>query len=374
MLRPHRVSSALAVGFAVLSVMLGEEFNAQSSTTNPYRASFGWENFPEGRGMGTVSGVFPDPDGQHLWILDRCGGNQCAGTDLDPISKFDLDGNLVDSFGAGLFAFPHGFCLDHEGFLWVTEGGSHGDPRAALGESMGMGHQVVKLNQQGEVVMRLGEAGVWGDGPNHFNGPSGVVVAPNGDIWVADGHRGGNNRIVKFSSDGTFLVEVGGGVGSESKEPARFSDPHDIKMDSQGRVFVADRGNSRIQVFDQEGTLLHIWTHYGKPSGLFIDRNDILYAGDGLSGSFRTGPPDPWRSNLGWERGIRIGDLKTEQAWVTHFIPHHEEDVGAGIEFLGVDFHGNIYAGEVSRQRLVTYVPFRPPEVWGNTSGGRGRR
>ena len=96
---------------------------AQSSTTNPYRATFGWEQLPEGRVMGTVSGVFPDPDGRHLWILDRCGANQCAGTDLDPIMKFDLEGNLVDSFGAGLFAFPHGFFLDHEGFLWVTEGG-----------------------------------------------------------------------------------------------------------------------------------------------------------------------------------------------------------------------------------------------------------
>jgi len=370
--RAHRVGSALAFGFAVLSVMLSEGLDAQSSTTNPYRASFGWENLPEGRELGTVSGVFPDPDGEHLWILDRCGGNQCAGSDLDPIMKFDLDGNLVGSFGAGLFAFPHGFFLDHEGFLWVTEGGSHGDNRATLGESMGIGHQVLKLNQQGEVVMRLGEAAVWGDGPNHFNGPSGVVVAPNGDIWVSDGHRGGNNRIVKFASDGTFVLEVGGGVGSESKEAARFSDPHDIKMDSQGRVFVADRGNSRIQVFDQEGTLLYIWTHYGKPSGLFIDRNDILYAGDGLSGSVRNGPPDPWRSNLGWEKGIRIGDLKTEQAWVTHFIPHHEEDLGAGVEFLGVDFDGNIYAGEVSRRRLVRYVPFRPPEVWGNASGGRG--
>ena len=147
------------------------------------RASFGWENLPDGRTLGTVSGVHPDPDGQHLWILDRCGGNQCAGTELDPILKFDLDGNLVDSFGAGLFAFPHGFFLDHEGLLWVTEGGSHGDQRAELGEKMGMGHQVLKLNQQGAVVMRLGEAGVWGDGPNHFNGPSGVVVAPNGDIW-----------------------------------------------------------------------------------------------------------------------------------------------------------------------------------------------
>ena len=84
------------------------------------------------------------------------------------------------------------------------------------------------------------------------------MVAPNGDIWVSDGHRSGNNRIVKFSSSGTFLLEVGGGIGSESKEPTRFSDPHDIKMDSRGRIFVADRGNSRIQVFDQEGALLYI--------------------------------------------------------------------------------------------------------------------
>ena len=252
--RAYRVGSMLAVGVVALSVAVGA-VQAQSSTSNPYRASFGWEKLPDGRAMGTVSGVFPDPDGRHLWILDRCGANQCAGTDLDPILKFDLEGNLVDSFGAGLFGFPHGFFLDHEGFLWVTDGGSHGDARATLGESMGIGHQVLKLNQQGDVVMRLGEAGIWGEDANHLNGPSGVVVAPNGDIWVSDGHRGGNNRIVKFASDGTFLLVVGGGVGSESKEAAHFSDPHDIKMDSQGRVFVADRGNSRIQVFDQEGNL-----------------------------------------------------------------------------------------------------------------------
>ena len=337
--------------------------SAQSSTTNPYRATLGWEQLPEGRTLGVVSGVIPDPDGRHLWILDRCGGNQCAGTDLDPILKLDLDGNLVDSFGAGLFAFPHGFYLDDDGYLWVTEGGARGDSRAALGEQMGMGHQVLKLTQEGEVVMRLGEAGVSGEDESHFNGPSGVAISANGDIWISDGHRGGNNRLVRYSGDGRFVTAVGGGVGSESKEAARFSDPHDVKVDSRGRVYVADRGNSRIQVFDPNGNLLYLWTHYGKPSGLFIDRDDILYAGDGLSGMPRTGAPDPWRSNFGWEKGIRIGDLKTEQAWVVHFIPQADEDVGAGIEFLGVDFAGNIYAGEVARERLVRYVPFRPPSV-----------
>jgi hypothetical protein len=359
----RRLRSFIVASLAFFTVHVGGPLGAQTSTTNPYRATFGWENLPEGTRLGIVSGVIPDPDGQHLWILHRCGGNQCAGTEIDPILKFDLDGNLVESFGAGMFAFPHGFALDQEGFLWVTEGGSHGDARATLGESMGMGHQVLKLTKEGEVVMRLGEAAVWGDDQTHFNGPSGVAIAANGDIWVSDGHRGGNNRIVKFTSDGTFVLAVGGGVGSESREPSRFSDAHDIKIDSQGRVLVADRGNSRIQVFDQDGELLYIWTHFGKPSGLFIDRNDILYAGDGLSGQLRTGPPDPWRSNFGWEKGIRIGDLKTEQAWVTHFIPQHDVDVGAGIEFLGVDFDGNIYAGEITRVRLVRYVPFRPPEI-----------
>lgn len=363
----YRIGAVVAVVSSLLTVTSGRWLYAQTSTTNPYRVTLGWEKLPVGRTLGIMSGAFPDPDGQHLWMLDRCGGNQCAETDLDPILKFDLDGNLVESVGAGIFAFPHGFYLDHEGFLWVTEGGSHGDARATLGERLGLGHQVLKLNQRGEVVMRLGEAGVWGDGPNHFNGPSGVAVASNGDIWVADGHRGGNNRLVKFSSDGTFLLEVGGGVGSESREPGRFSDPHDVKLDSRGRVYVADRGNSRIQVFDPDGNLLYIWTQYGKPSGLFIDRADILYAADGLSGTLRTGPPDPWRSNFGWEKGIRIGDLKEEQAWVVHFVPQHDADIGPGLEFLGVDFAGNIYAGEINRERLVRYVPFRPLDV------GRGR-
>lgn len=342
---------------------------AQTTTTNPYRAALGWELLPEGRTLGIISGVWPDPDGEHLWILDRCGANQCAGSDLDPILKFDLDGNLVDSFGAGLFAFPHGFALDHEGYLWVTEGGAHGDARAALGESMGMGHQVFKLTRQGDVVMTIGEAGVHGDGETHFNGPSGVAIAPDGHIWIADGHRGGNNRIVKLAPDGTFILDVGGGIGSESREPARFSDAHDIKVDSRGRVLVADRGNSRIQVFNSDGELLYIWTQYGKPSGLFIDQNDILYVGDGLSGDLRTGAPDDWRSNFGWEKGIRIGDLKTEQAWVTHFIPQYDVNIGPGIEFLGVDFDGNIYAGEVNRQRLVRYLPWRPPEIGGPPPG-----
>ena len=349
----NRIGSTFLALFAALMVMVAGELHAQGAN-NPYHSVDGWENFPEGTVFGAFTGGFPDPDGEHLWMLNRCGANICADSDLDPIIKFDMDGNVVDSFGARLFGFPHGFFLDHDGFLWVTEGAPDGDNRAAPGLRRGLGHQVFKLNQQGEVVMTLGEAGVYGDDESHFNGPADVLVAPNGDIWVADGHRGGNNRIVKFDSEGRFLMQVGGGVGSESKEAGRFDDPHGLAMDSRGRLFVADRGNSRIQIFDQEGELLAIWTQFGKPSGLFIDSNDILYVVDGLSGRERPA----WRDNFGWEQGIRIGDAET--GWVTAFIPNVASAAGAGMEFLAVDFEGNIYVNDLSRQRLAKYTQFRP--------------
>jgi hypothetical protein len=336
---------------AVLAAGLGKAdvASGQSVANNPFHQVLGWEKLPGEMKIGVPSGVFPDPDGRHIWILSRCGANHCAGSTQDPILKFDLDGNLVDSFGGGLFSWPHGFFLDHEGFLWVTEGAPAGDPREVEGARRGMGHQVFKLNQKGEVVMTLGEAGVPGDGPRHFNGPAGIAVAPNGDIWVADGHRGGNNRVVKFSASGEFLLEIGGGVDALDGDPGKFNDPHDITFDSQGRVIVADRGNNRVQVFTQAGELLAVWTQFGRPSTVFVDRNDVIYVGDGMSDA---------RWNPGWERGIRIGDVRT--GWVTAFIPDSEAPIGTGVEFLGVDFEGNIYSGEVGRERLVKYVRFRP--------------
>jgi streptogramin lyase len=322
---------------------------AQSVANNPYHTVHRWEKLPHGWKLGVPSGIIPDPGGKHLWILSRCGANHCANSDQDAIFQFDLEGNVVKSFGAGLFSFPHGFFLDHEGFLWVTEGAPRGDAREAEGLKRGLGHQVLKLDRNGNVVMTLGEAGVAGHGPEHFNGPSGVLVAPNGEIWVTDGHRGGNNRLVKFDREGKLLLEVGGGVESKSGDPGKFNDPHDLAMDASGRILVADRGNNRVQIFDQEGTLLAVWTQFGRPSTVKVDRSGVVYVGDGMSG-------DEW--NPGWERGIRIGDVKT--GWVTAFIPDSEAPVGTGVEFLGVDFEGNIYAGEVGRQRLVQYVRFRP--------------
>lgn len=338
----------VAAAFALLAFS-GGPARAQAVGNNPYHAVTGWEKLPDGWKIGVVSGVYPDPDGRHIWMLSRCGANHCANSTQDAVLKFDLEGNLVKSFGAGMFSFPHGFFLDHEGYLWVTEGAPAGDARERDGLAKGMGHQVFKLDQDGNVVMTLGKRGVSGYGPDLFNGPSGVTVASNGDIWVADGHRGGNNRIVKFDRTGKFLLEVGGGVESVSGDPGRFNDPHHITIDRRGRVVVSDRGNNRIQIFDQDGNLLKVWTQFGRPSVAFIDQDDVIYAGDGMS-------DENW--NPGWERGIRIGDA--ESGWLTSFIPDSDAPIGTGIEFLGVDFAGNIYAGFVGRQRLVKYTRFRP--------------
>lgn len=344
-LRQRIQKLTVLIGSALIAITC----QAQGSSDNPYQVIFHWGALPDGREMGIVTGVHPDPDGEHLWILERCSANQCAGSDLPPIHKLNRDGVAVKSIGAGLFAWPHGFDVDHEGNLWVTEGAPEGDARGLAGAERGMGHQVFKLNQEGEILMSLGEAGVPGADASHFNGPSAVVVTKTGEFWISDGHRGGNNRILKFSAGGELLLEIGGGVDSLSRAEARFNDPHDLKIDSQNRLFVADRGNNRIQIFSQDGELLDIWTQFGRPSGIWIDEDDRIYVADGMSG-------EQW--NRGWQRGIRIGDAKT--GWVTQFIPDYEVPNGSGIEFLASDSEGSIFAGQVGRQRFEKYVRTRP--------------
>ncbi len=111
-----RAGFTVMFGVASMALISPVALNAQTVANNPYHAQYGWAKMPEGMQIGVASGVFPDPDRRHIWVLSRCGANHCALVpDVDPILKFDLDGNLVDSFGAGKFSCPHGFLLDHEG-------------------------------------------------------------------------------------------------------------------------------------------------------------------------------------------------------------------------------------------------------------------
>ena len=312
--------------------------NSGSAQSNPYRSLGNWGNLPDGREWGVVSWVYPDNNG-NIWVLERCGGNTCLASDLDPVLKFDKEGNLVRSFGAGMFAWPHSLYVDHDGNIWVTDASGHWIAEVApyFEIDPGKGHIVAKFSPEGEVLLTLGQAGVPGSGPDNFYNPNDVVVAPNGDVFVVDGHKpDGNHRVVKFSSDGAFIKEWGrNGVG-----PGEFEEPHAIDIDSQGRLFVADRGNNRIQIFDQEGNYLEQWTQFGRPSGLYIDENDIIVVADSESN---------YERNPGWERGIRIGSAR--DGWVRYFIRDTEPDpdrVGtSGSEVVFIDENGNIYGAEV---------------------------
>jgi len=208
----------------------------------------------------------------------------------------------------------------------------------------------VKFSPEGKVLTTLGVSGEAGSGPDHFNSPSDVAVAANGDVFIADGHNeNGNNRIVKFSSAGKFVAAW----GKSGWAPGEFHAIHAIAIDSRGRVFVGDRGNNRIQIFDQDGKSLAVWTQFGKPSGIFFDSKDQIYVADSESDDVQ---------NPGWEMGIRIGDAKS--GWVNAFIVYPWGDprktAGDGAEFVAVDKDGNIYGGEPNPKRLQKYVRVRP--------------
>ena len=325
---------------AVVAVLGGRAYTRSdvqpvNDLPNPYRRIEPWATMPEGRAWGKTAAADIDLDGRSVWVAERCGDDGCVGSPLDPVLKFDPSGELVTSFGAGMFVWPHGIDVDPEGNIWVTD---------ARGEG-GKGHQVFKFSPDGEVLLTLGTPGVAGDGPAMFNQPSDVVVAPNGDIFVGDGHGGGqsNDRIVKFSRDGTFLKSW----GKTGSGPGEFRQPHGLDFDSRGRLFVADRGNNRIQIFDQEGRFIDQWGQFGRPSGIFITENDRLYVADSDS----WGPENPE-----WKKGIRIGSARDGS--VESFIEDIESTSveHAGAEGVAVDVLGNVYGAVVRRQMLEKHV------------------
>ena len=340
MARLTRVCSALAAALTLIP-FLAQAATAQMTAPNPYRTVEGvWAELPNGRTWGSTSAVYPAPDGMSIWVADRCGANTCVGSDVDPVLRYDLDGNLMTSFGAGMIVWPHGMFVDAEGNVWVADAVGFGDTPP------GRGHVVLKFSPEGELLMKLGEDGVAGTDQSHFDRPNDVLVAPDGSIFVADGHNPtGNNRIMKFAADGTFLLEWGT-TGGDNVE---FREPHALAMDSQGRLFVADRYNNRLQLFDQEGTHLANWSQFSRLSGIFIDKNDVLYAADSESNA---------RRNPGWKRGIYIGSAVT--GFVEAFIPDPEPDPDnsgtSAAEGVAVDAMGNVYGAEVGPRMLRKYI------------------
>jgi DNA-binding beta-propeller fold protein YncE len=392
-IRTWRSRAAGAFGLGLVAGVVGVAQQPPAPVNdapNPYTTIENHFKMPEGRTWGSTSAVDIDPDGKSIWVAERCGANSCydrAKATMSPlpvILKFDESGKLVRSFGTGIAVFPHGIHVDREGNVWVTDGQDNiprRAPNAAPDSPLPpapakvIGHQVYKFSPEGKLLLTLGKPGGNQPGqpadPASFYQPNDVITYPNGDILVAEGHGNAapaTARLIRFDKSGKFLREFGKmGSGPQGE----FMQPHGLAFDSRGRLFVADRSNNRIQVLDPESyKTLETLYQWSRLSGLFIDRNDILYGADSESGSVN--PP-----HGAWRRGIRIGSIKDGK--ITAFIPDptsvgetfsmvdgkpvmKKADGSPGAtgtlaaEGVAVDAAGNIYGAEVGPRAVTKYV------------------
>jgi sugar lactone lactonase YvrE len=333
----HAKTVALMLGVAgfALVAMSGDRTYSQANdpngAPNPYKMEENWAQLPAGRKMGSAIGVEVDKDGKSVWVFDRCGGNTCANSPLNPIQKFDPTGKLVTSFGANVFNVPHGLGVDRDGNVYASD----------QTPSNGRGAVVVKFSPTGQILMVLGHLGQPGNGRGFLSMPTDVAITPNGDIYVTDGHGGASNdRIMKYSKDGNFIATW----GKRGKGQGEFDGLHAIALDSAGRVYVGDRVNGRVQVFEGDGKFVAEWKQFGRPSGIVIDKNDMIYVADTQSNP---------TNNPGFKQGIRIGSVKDGK--VTAFIPEPSAEIGSP-EGIGVDDAGTVYAGWTGKMNFRRFV------------------
>src|SRR5262245_54952198 len=364
--------SLLGLGAAVLlaSQNIDTRAQAQTAASNAQRTTTGnpiageglpnpapvvirnWGQLPAGRKWGTTAGIDVDPIDGNIWAYERCGagaaggaaggGVDCDNTPVDPVFKFDRKtGAALANFGKGVMVTPPGIGLDRQGNVWMAD---------FAGKAGTKGHQVHKFSPKGEKLLSLGVAGKPGNADGEFNQPNDVAIGPDGSIYVSDGHAaqgmttanaiaegiksGATSRISKFSPEGKFIKSWGG----KGVRHGEFRTPHAMVFDARGRLWVADRGNHRIEIFDQDGKYLESRYMFSRPSGLFI-KGDTVYVIDSESGPY---------NHPNWRNGVRIGPVDEDR--VTGYIPPFERDdrvyQGTAGEGVAVDADGNVYAAE----------------------------
>jgi len=206
------------------------------------------DTMPAGWKFGRVSAVASDSDG-NVYVFHR-------GDKADPLIVFDPKGRYLRSWGKGLFGNPHGLRIDRENNVWVTDSGDH---------------LVMKFTRDGKLLMTLGARKKAGTDDKTFNRPTDIAFTPSGDFYVSDGY--GNSRVVKFTRDGKYITAW----GKKGTGPGEFNTPHVVAVDSEGLVYVSDRENNRIQIFDGNGKFLRQWTHLGATQGMCITPDDEMW-------------------------------------------------------------------------------------------------
>ena len=339
-MKPIITRTVAALGCLLSSSMtLAQQNTVLPDYPNRYTTFENPVTLPAGRVMGSGNAVDVDSQG-NIWVFERCGGNQgaCLESDVDPVLKFSPEGEFLSSFGGGMFVWPHGIVVDGDDNLWIVDAGVQDGVK---------GNQIFKFNQQGEILIELGQPGIRGAGPDLFNEPSDLAIGPDGTLYIVDGHisPASNRRIVHLTAEGDFIEAW----GEQGQGPLQFEGPHAIAVDSRGRIYLGDRSNNRLQILSPGGSLLAIWTHFGRPSGVRI-HNDRLYVVDSESRA----AAGQYGYNPGWHRGIYVGTL---DGIITDFIPDPNPHDGTSFpEGIAVDDGGVIWGASVGDRKVTKYV------------------
>jgi DNA-binding beta-propeller fold protein YncE len=295
-LRPSSLASFLLCVIAAIS-------HGESPS---YKLVPGFPHWPPGMRAGAVAGVATDAAGNVI-VAHRA---------EPPIVVFTKDGEFIRAFGKDMFNAIHGTRVDPDGNLWVTDMKNH---------------TAVKFSLDGRVLLKLGERDVAGDDERHFNRPTDVATATNGDLFVSDGY--GNARVVKFDKSGRFLLSWGR-KGTRAEE---FHLPHSIVIDRAQRLYVGDRENNRIQVFDANGKFLRQFGGFA-PYGLCLDAEENLFVADGRANRVLKMSADGTVLATWGTRGSEPGRFK---------LPHS----------IAVSPDGAVYVAEVDGQRVQKFAP-----------------